>query len=202
LTELAHTPNVTVMNKWIAKGHISGTTEVEVIDGVLVPQALRITATNEEIPLEVEINAEVVDGRMVARTITCTATGGAKLSTELLRQVPVANLVRAGTFSGPGFMSLVGTDIEALKATGPTDETLKVVAKLYRLAYVIGDPPTASVRTSFDVSKSTAARWVQLARHRGFLGPASPRAAAIGDGDKLRVSQAPRKKARSKRSAS
>lgn len=54
-----------------------------------------------------------------------------------------------------------------------TDETLQLVAEVYRDAHNSGEPPTSAVAEHFHKSHSTAARWVQQARERSFLGKAN-----------------------------
>jgi hypothetical protein len=53
-----------------------------------------------------------------------------------------------------------------------TDDNLRQVAELYRVAVEHGAPPTQTVADQMHVARSTAARWVGAARKRGFLGPA------------------------------
>jgi hypothetical protein len=69
---------------------------------------------------------------------------------------------------------------EDVAANGPTDEALSWVASTYRLALVVGERPTKAVRDSMGLPQSTAARWVQQARQRGFLGPSDGRGKAGG----------------------
>lgn len=57
------------------------------------------------------------------------------------------------------------------------DEELRNVARAYRAALVEGKPPTATVAEELHVSRSTAGRYVQRAREKGFLGPTRPRLA-------------------------
>lgn len=54
-----------------------------------------------------------------------------------------------------------------------TDSLLREVADTYRAALDDGENPTQSVAEHFYKSHSTAARWVGMARQRGFLEPAS-----------------------------
>lgn len=53
-----------------------------------------------------------------------------------------------------------------------TRKLLREVAEVYRQALVEGEAPTVAVREHFQVSHSTAARWVGQARKVGELGPA------------------------------
>jgi hypothetical protein len=57
--------------------------------------------------------------------------------------------------------------------TRVTDSTLQQVAEVYRRAWGAGEPPTLAVANHFYKSHSTAARWVGLARERGYLGKAN-----------------------------
>ena len=60
---------------------------------------------------------------------------------------------------------------------GPSDEDLRTVAALYQVAYATGQAPTKLVMNRLDLPRSTASRWVRMARDRGLLGPATPRKA-------------------------
>jgi hypothetical protein len=46
------------------------------------------------------------------------------------------------------------------------------VAELYPTAVAHGDPPDEAIARAMHASRSSAARWVRMARERGFLGPA------------------------------
>lgn len=53
-----------------------------------------------------------------------------------------------------------------------TRELLGEVAEVYRATHDKGNPPTQAVAEAFNVSHSTAGRWVVEARKAGILGPA------------------------------
>jgi hypothetical protein len=53
-----------------------------------------------------------------------------------------------------------------------TAEHLAKVTEVYRQAWQDGEPPTMAVTQHFNVSHSTAARWVSAARKAKVLGPA------------------------------
>jgi hypothetical protein len=55
-----------------------------------------------------------------------------------------------------------------------TDEHLGQVAELYRAAVQRGDNPTQTIADTMHAARSTAARWVGLARKRGLLGASLP----------------------------
>ena len=54
-----------------------------------------------------------------------------------------------------------------------TPQHLTEVAEIYREAYELGLPPTKTLAERFQISHSTAARWVGRARATGALGPAA-----------------------------
>lgn len=49
---------------------------------------------------------------------------------------------------------------------------MKWVAHFYRLGYAISYGPTKQVAESLGLKRSTAGRWVGMARERGYLEPA------------------------------
>lgn len=51
----------------------------------------------------------------------------------------------------------------------PTDDVLREVAEVYRLALGNRSAPRKAVVRRFGVSRSTAARWLTLTRESGFL---------------------------------
>lgn len=149
------------------------------------------------VTLEMEI---AVNERLQA---TCTALRvqageGGQVTGDLLRQVPLARLLReavataASMFKfqrrlpggGARFELFPGGDAAAdiyERAKAPrrglplTDDELREVADIYREAVARGDrSPTRAVGEAKHAARSTAARWVGKARKKGFLGPAMP----------------------------
>lgn len=70
--------------------------------------------------------------------------------------------------------------VARVKADGPTDDTLRWVAHLYRLAVVVGNGPRKAVEEALSLPRATAGRWIALARERGFLGPSEGQGKAGG----------------------
>jgi hypothetical protein len=56
------------------------------------------------------------------------------------------------------------------KSQGPTADVLEHIAAIYRVARVLGVAPTLAVQTEMDLPRSTATRWLALAREQGHLG--------------------------------
>ncbi len=168
-----------------------GSTLVPIAPGLVAPS--RQVATVEDVNgydvrLEVVV-VSVADGR--AGRFECDTVsvmrreGGPAVTTEALRGVPVAHLVKqvgAGSVlvvSSLGEHELVADDrslsdemVQRFKQSGPTDDALWWVGYVYRLACAIGSPPTKLVEQWMELPRSTAGRWVAAARDRGFLGAA------------------------------
>jgi hypothetical protein len=139
-----------------------------------------------------------VGGRMgnfvVNRLTISRRDDGPPITSEGIRQIPVAaflrlavegNLLRIGptiregdkstwklTWTGPITLSE-----RARHGGGPSDEDLRAVADVYQIGYVTGAPPTKMVMERLGLPRSTASRWIRMARERGLLGPATPRKA-------------------------
>lgn len=147
-------------------------------DGVLVPERVTIHyEDDDDLPYTVDLEVVVRAGRLVCETLTLHAIDdGPPVTTDALRRVPVAGIVRAGLVGhvlerdpdNPQSYTPFSPDADIAKH-GPTDEALRAAATIYRLAYALGDSPTKAVATALELTHSTAARWVATARERGFL---------------------------------
>jgi hypothetical protein len=138
------------------------------------------TASGGGLPFEVELEVRL-DGS--ARQYRVVEIRGDDLTAEVLRKIPIEAILRASAQSALlRFEEVDGTvRSEPLAFTppprlvgGPSDETLQVVALAYRSAVLFDDDPTETVAKRLDLPRSTAGRWVRLARDRGFLGEALP----------------------------
>jgi len=140
-----------------------------------------------------DIEADIVfeEGRFVVDRLTIKRReDGPPVTTEALRSIAVATLLHvAAEFN---VMPTAPTDGGGYKATwpmlpmlseraqaggGPSDEDLRLVATVYQVAYATGGPPAKTVMDRLGLPRSTASRWIALARKRGLLGPATPRKA-------------------------
>jgi hypothetical protein len=119
---------------------------------------------------------------------------GPPVTSEGLRQIPVAtflrlavegNLLRVGPTIREGNKSTwtltptgqITLSERARAGGGPSEQDLRAVADVYQLAHVTGGAPTKTVMQRLGLPRSTASRWVRMARERGLLGPATPRKA-------------------------
>lgn len=160
-------------------GDLTGPVSVEIRDDDAAGYKLRMVAVLE-------------NGRYVVDELSVTRrAGGPPVTGEALRSIPVTNVLRTGVQKH--FMRAERTggrttrltpvtmpdDVAAITANGPTDEALRWVADIYRAAYALGDSPTQAVEQDLQLARSTAGRWVSLARKRGFLDPAEPGKAGV-----------------------
>lgn len=151
------------------------------------------------IPYEIEMEVRVEDGAPRCHELRVSRReGGPPITGEGLRRLPLGRIleraaplaarVRTGRKRGPVVRTVrTHDDIRDFYAEwrlskhrrprSVDDELLRRVAEVYRAAQRRGDPPTATVAQVLHGSRSSAGRWVMLARERGFLGPALDRKA-------------------------
>lgn len=138
----------------------------------------------DELPYDLEMSVRYRAGRYVVDHLACLRVeGGRPVDSAGLRLVPVTNLVAAVVANfvwdvepsegGPQWTEFLNV-APADAAAGPTDDALRKAAIVYAVAYACGLPPTKTVMTNLGLARSTAGRWVTLARERGFLGPTTP----------------------------
>lgn len=160
---------------------------VEVADGVHVAEGtVKLTDYHG-----FDVSAVVAyDGeRLVVDSLTVTRrAGGEPVTGEALRKITIqamlrdnlraATRIRGGHGSQlpegtpvRGFQMITEEEVERLRQAGPAAETLAWVARIYRAADAIGDPPTKAVREAFGISQSTAGNWIGRARSAGLIPP-------------------------------
>jgi hypothetical protein len=158
-------------------------TELELVHvgaGLYAPPAIWVEATDTELPLD--ISAELVlDGfRYVVGKLTASQReGGAAVTGEALRAIPVQTLVR-GAVADRVRLRVNGeqTDVvlpheerKRLADNGPTDETLTWVARIYLTAELASDPPAKAVKEAMGIPTSTAGYWIRRAKDKGLMDP-------------------------------
>jgi hypothetical protein len=137
-----------------------------------------------------DVEAEVVfeEGRLICDRLTVARReSGPPVTTEGLRRIPVAMLLHVA--AEHNVMHITPTGAEAYKAAypmlpmlseraqhggGPSDEDLWLIATVYQVAYATNESPTKAVMDRLGLPRSTAGRWIRMARKRGLLGPATP----------------------------
>jgi hypothetical protein len=161
------------------------------VGGIMVPAAFEIHAFRTDSVGSYTFSAvlayEVQDGELRLRSIQST-THEIDQAVRILQRVnpwdewkrfSLMELAAKAEEQAGGSPEDVGRGIRAAHGkpvrrtrTRVTDSMLQEVAEVYRLAWESGKPPTLAVRKHFHKSQSTAARWVGMARERGYLGKA------------------------------
>lgn len=167
--------------------NLIGAARVELAPGVRGPERASGTFTpdDDEFAYVVELSVVFSDGRYVVDKMVCTQVeGGRPVDSIGLRLLPIAKLVthtvlpyiwqrdaeQQGSTKLTPFDGVSPDDA----ADGPTDDALRKVALVYSVSYACGQPPAKRVTEVFRLARSTAGRWVTMARERGFLGPTTP----------------------------
>jgi hypothetical protein len=112
------------------------------------------------------------------------------VTSEVLRDLAVGQLIRLTLIIPDSVLSELPNpdNVEpwgwappkGLREEGPTDRSLQWVAHLYRYAMAISMTPAKTVEETLHLSHGTAARWIRLARQKGYLGPSEGPGRAAG----------------------
>jgi hypothetical protein len=144
--------------------------------GIAAPLALEYRVELEGL-YSLDFQARYERGRYVVEQLTIRRRAdGPPVTTEGIREIPVTALLRA---SLEGYLAHAPVELteHARDGGGPAEQDLRAVAIVYQIAYATGAPPTKTVIQRLGLPRSTASRWIALARERGLLGPATPRKA-------------------------
>jgi hypothetical protein len=161
--------------------------EVPFDQGVVAASEIHAEATGP-IPGKLAFTLVLEDGGYVVKSLS-REPGMGGLTGELLRQIPLATLVRMAiekarpvtappvvALSGHGASASAGRGRLDLKPPkmpagreGPSDDLLRFVGFAYRYAVLIGEPPIEFVIEKLKgPSRATVARWINLAGERGL----------------------------------
>lgn len=162
--------------------------KVDLGDGLYMHEETWVVAWNaewNERVWDIEIRVVVVDGRLAADSVAVyrVPNSDGPVTSTALRDLPIKTLVsyaingvlradsdeaeRWGLGAWP-----TAEEGEYVATHGLDDTTLQIVARIYRVAYLIGDPPTKKVETLLQIPRSTAGRWVAASREAGYLSSA------------------------------
>lgn len=149
-------------------------------NGLTAPTRATVTIDAPDLPYVATLELRFVKRRYRIDVLTCTPRkGGPPITTDGLRRVPVEQLLRAAVGAAPFMVATAaGTGSKVsplaqfpygLAEAGPTDDTLRWVARAYALAYAMGAPTLTTTAELLDVNRATLSRWVRQARAAGFL---------------------------------
>ncbi|MBP1053061.1 hypothetical protein J6397_23165 [Rhodococcus qingshengii] len=118
----------------------------------------------------------------VSRMAVIQREGGEPVTGVALRSIAVQSVVKAyvrmevttwmpyaaGT-RVVAFGILEEEEAQKLRSLGPVPETLEAVAKVYRVAEFLEDPPVKAVEAAFSIPRGTAGSWIGRARAAGLI---------------------------------
>lgn len=169
--------------------------DIEIAPGLLMPSETLVTDDNYR-GYRVAATVTPDRGRLVVSSLSVhRLDDGTPVTGEGLRQIALTPFIKAALSAAYSQLAAVPHDDPAaiedarrraaggqvawgllnvadrdrLKAAGPTEETLRWVALLYRVAVAVAEPPVKSVQGAFGVSLRTASNWVAAARRGGLL---------------------------------
>lgn len=114
--------------------------------------------------------------RMVVSAVKVEAHPGVEVTTSMLRDLRLrelrGNVVEArldAEREARGEPPLHAAGLKGdLGADGPTPKNLEIVGRLY-MRYMSTGSPVKTIMAFFGISRSTATRWVQMSRERGYF---------------------------------
>lgn len=144
---------------------------VDLGDGLWMYASTQVRYDTIEARVVVWIGVE--EGRLVATRVEIDAGHEGPIKPEHLRKIPLAHLISWGADgiqSGEwGAAKPTHEEADYVSRHGMDDTSLRVIARVYRIAYLRGEAPTKTVEEMFGLPRSTAGRWVAEARKRGLL---------------------------------
>ncbi len=151
---------------------------------VALPSCFRGTVDDPDLPYVVDLHIAFDGDRVTCESLTCRRRAhGAAITSEGMTRVRAAELVHVAasaavteqsSFSAPGRPTvMVSTEFDVPPPpegrAGPTDEHLRALGVIYTVAYACGGSPRRAVMERLALTRTTANRWVKLARERGLL---------------------------------
>jgi hypothetical protein len=162
-----------------------------VVPGVTAFREFTAKVSGDEFEGTIELDYKLAGDRFALRSIR-----GEALTPQLLRQLSAPrvgeNLLQSslgrflflakapkGQPSPLKLLEIAASDPEAFTTEGPQPQALTVVALVYRIAYLTGQRPARAVQLQLGLPRSTAGRWISLARKAGLLGETRERKAGV-----------------------
>jgi hypothetical protein len=152
---------------------------------VALPRHFGGTVDRPDLPYLVHLELDFDGDRVQCRKLTCRRrTDGAPITSEGMTKVRVAELVylvadeakaEVSTFFAPGGeqATVVTHEFEVppppAGRAGPGPEHLRALGVIYTTAYACGGSPRRAVMERMGLTRTTANRWIRLARDGGYL---------------------------------
>lgn len=164
------------------------TGEVEIVPGIVGPELITYDEPHFALPTpegSVEYYSMAIRFDREWWRYVCSELHAREITTELLRYVKIADwvgmaLLHPAGLEGPAIREFPNPDgREPWGSTAPegaskrpNERALGWVSHLYRYGLAVSYTPTKAVEEGLKLPRSTASRWIAMARREGFLGPA------------------------------
>ena len=131
--------------------------------------------------LTAEFSQKTEDWTITRFSAVLDPEDGARITTESLREMPVAHLLRLAVNAVLGIVADANGDdywvrwlkeietTRAMRADGPTPANLAFAAEVYRVGLILRRSPVMMVTETFGLRERSAAHWIKLAKERGHL---------------------------------
>ena len=148
-------------------------------DGLYLPSQYALAVDDPDCPVLIELEVTMIDGQPECTELHCQPRAGRPIASEMLRKVPLRRYLREST-PAYSIRRTVQHGVEVVAATGTGDEPLLLRAArrqmtnefLREVAAVYEQATTKrvnAVREQLHGSRSSANRWVNEAKERGFI---------------------------------
>lgn len=156
---------------------------------VALPSRFRGTVDDPEVPYVVELTVAFDGDRVTCEELTCRRRcNGIPITSEGMTRIRAAELLYAvasetvreqSSFivTGQG-TAQVSHELELPAPpegrSGPMVEHLRTVGIIYTIAHACGGSPRRAVMEALSLTRTTANRWIRLAREQGQLSAGDP----------------------------
>jgi hypothetical protein len=130
---------------------------------------IELDGETEGLPVDIEFKVVEEGGRLLLDRLVLTRRAGTAIDSTVMRELPLPGLLLRALSSGFGLMRRVRRgEFEGPIDIGDLDDDDRAVLS-YKLAYAIGQPPTAAVAEHFGISTTAAAKRIERLRDAGRL---------------------------------
>jgi hypothetical protein len=151
---------------------------------VTLPASFGGTVIDPELPYLVHLSLAYDGDRVRCTELTCRQlSDGSPVTSEGMTNIRVAELTfvvaREAVAELSHFTTAEGKSVDVARAVeippsprgreGPSHEHLRALGVIYTTAYACGGSPRKAVMEQMNLSRTTANRWIRLARQEGLL---------------------------------
>jgi hypothetical protein len=162
------------------------TGEIVIVPGITGPELITYDEPHFALPTSkdsVEYFSMAIRFDRERWRYVCCELHAREITTELLRHAKIADWIGMALLMpdpegrairehpNPDGREPWGSTAPEGASKRPNERALRWVAHIYRYGYAVSYPPTKAVEEGLKLPRSTASRWVAMARQEGLLGP-------------------------------